>query len=132
MNKIKLIGVGFVFVWFFFGGIAHFTSAGFFTAIVPPYIPFPLATVYISGVIEIAAAIALLFKGSRKVAGAVLFALTIAVSPANIHMWLNPELFPDVSEVFLSLRLVVQVALLACIWWSTNLSLPRMNRALTT
>jgi len=42
------------------------------------------------------------------------------VSPANIHMSLNPELFPDVSELALTLRLVIQVLLLACIWWSTT------------
>jgi hypothetical protein len=35
-------------------------------------------------------------------------------------MWLHPELFPDVSEAFLSGRLVVQVLLLALIWWSTR------------
>ena len=125
MAKLRLLGVAFVFLWFMLGGIAHFTSTGFFTAIVPPYIPFPVATVYISGVIEVLAAAALLVSSSRRIAGAVLFLLTIAVSPANIHMWLNPELFPTVDELFLSLRLVVQVALLACIWWCCELKLPK-------
>jgi uncharacterized membrane protein len=35
-------------------------------------------------------------------------------------MWLNPQLFPDVPEVFLSVRLVIQLLLLALIWWSTR------------
>ncbi len=125
MAKLRLLGVAFVFLWFMLGGIAHFTSAAFFTAIVPPYVPFPLAVVYVSGVIEILAAAALLVPRTRRVAGATLFLLTIAVSPANIHMWLHPELFPDVSELLLSLRLVVQVALLACIWWCSELKLPK-------
>ena len=54
----------------------------------------------------------------------ILFLLTLAVTPANVHMWLHPELFPDVSEAFLSIRLVVQVLLLACIWWSTRTPRP--------
>lgn len=98
--KLRLLGVAFVFLWFMLGGIAHFTSTAFFTAIVPPYIPFPVAAVYISGVIEVLAAAALLLPSSRRVAGAVLFALTIAVTPANVHMWLNPELFPMCRNYF--------------------------------
>ncbi len=124
MAKLRLLGVAFVFLWFMLGGIAHFTSTAFFTTIVPPYIPFPVSTVYISGVIEVLAAAALLLPRWRQLAGAVLFLLTIAVTPANIHMWLNPELFPDVSEFLLTLRLVVQVALLACIWWCCQLKFP--------
>ena len=90
----------------------------------PPYIPFHLAAVYVSGVFEILGALGLLFARTRRLAGMGLFILTIAVSPANIYMWMNPALFPDVSEFFLSLRLLVQVLLLACIWWST---LPAMS-----
>jgi uncharacterized membrane protein len=32
----------------------------------------------------------------------------------------NPDLFPEMSPTALSIRLVVQVMLLACIWWSTR------------
>ena len=45
MAKLRLLGVAFVFLWFMLGGIAHFTSTDFFTAIVPPYVPFPVAAV---------------------------------------------------------------------------------------
>jgi uncharacterized membrane protein len=48
--------------------------------------------------------------------------LTICVTPANVFMWMNPQLFPSMSETLLGVRLVVQVALLACIWWSTRSS----------
>ena len=34
---------------------------------------------------------------------------------------MDPELFPDVPPVFLSVRLVVQVLLLALIWWCTRM-----------
>ncbi|MFB0988738.1 MAG: DoxX family protein [Gammaproteobacteria bacterium] len=119
MNKFKILGMAFVFLWFMGGGVMHFISPEFFLAIMPPSLPYHEAAVAISGVFEIIGAVGLLFQRTRRMAGIGLFVLTLAVSPANIYMSLNPELFPDVSELALTLRLVMQVLLLACIWWST-------------
>lgn len=116
----RLLGLGFVFCWFFFGGIGHFALADFFISIVPPYVPAPRAMVYVSGVFELLGALGLLFARTRRLAGWGLFALTLAVSPANIHMWQHPELFPQFDPTLLGLRLVVQVLLLICILWSTR------------
>ena len=120
INTIRFAGLAVVFVWFFGGGITHFTNADFFIAIVPPCWPWPLFAVYASGVLEVLLAILILWPKTRSLAGWGLIALTIAVTPANVHMWLHPEQFSDVSEVALSIRLVVQVLLLALIWWSTR------------
>jgi uncharacterized membrane protein len=120
MLSLKNLGLGFVFLWFMGGGIAHFTSTDFFVAIMPPYIGYHTEIVYVSGVLEILGAIGILIPAFRQWAGNGLLLLVVCVSPANIHMWLNPDLFPDVSEVFLSIRLVVQVALLMLIWWCTR------------
>lgn len=120
MHKARMIGLGIVFAWFFGGGIGHFTMTDFFVSIVPPYIPWPLAAVYVSGVFELLGAVGVLIPATRRLAGLGLIALTLAVSLANIHMWLHPELFPDIPEWALSLRLVIQVLLIACIWWSTK------------
>ena len=119
MNKLKIVGMAFVFLWFMGGGVMHFISPEFFLAIMPPSLPYHEAAVAISGVFEIIGAVGLLFQRTRRMAGIGLFVLTLAVSPANIYMSLNPELFPDVSELALTFRLVIQVLLLACIWWST-------------
>lgn len=117
---LKNLGLAIVFLWFMGGGIYHFISPEFFASIMPPYIPWHMEIVYISGVFEILGAIGILIPSLRQLSGNCLILLVLAVSPANIHMWLNPELFPDVPEAFLSIRLVVQVLLLACIWWSTR------------
>lgn len=119
MNKLKIVGMAFVFLWFMGGGVMHFIAPEFFLAIMPPSLPYHEAAVAISGVFEIIGAVGLLFQRTRRMAGIGLFVLTLAVSPANIYMSLNPELFPDVSELALTFRLVIQVLLLACIWWST-------------
>ncbi|MBQ61026.1 MAG: hypothetical protein CMQ19_03015 [Gammaproteobacteria bacterium] len=117
----RYAGLSVVFLWFMGGGIGHFTQTDFFVSIVPPWVPFPLWTVYVSGVFEILLALAILWPRVRSVAGWGLIALTLAVTPANVHMWLNPELFSDVPPTMLSLRLVVQVLLLFTIWWSTRI-----------
>ena len=80
-----------------------------------------LFAVYASGVFEVLLAILILWPKARPLAGWGIIALTLAVTPANVHMWLHPEQFPDVSETALSVRLVIQVFLVALIWWSTRL-----------
>src|ERR1700742_5098779 len=80
-ERLRLAGLGFVFLWFFIGGIAHFAATATETRIVPPYIPWPRAAVLISGVFELLGAIGLLIGGTRRLAGIGLFVLTIAVTP---------------------------------------------------
>lgn len=116
----KRTGLAIVFLWFMVGGVTHFTNPGFFVAIMPPYIGYHLQLVYLSGVFEILGAIGVLLPRFRSLAGYGLILLVLCVSPANIHMWLNPLLFPDVPEAFLSIRLVIQVLLLLLIGWSTR------------
>lgn len=124
LSRWRIAGLVFVFTWFIFGGIGHFVIADFFASIMPPYIPkawhYPL--VYISGVFETLGALGLLRAQTRRAAGIGLFALVICVSPANIHMWLHPDLFPEVPPILLSIRLVIQVFLLWVIWRSTGIT----------
>ena len=118
--SLKNIGLAIVFLFFMLGGITHFTDPNFYVSIMPPYVGYHLTIVYISGVLEILGAIGILIPALRRVSGNGLVLLVVGVSPANIHMWMHPELFPDVPEAFLTVRLVVQVLLLMLIWWSTR------------
>ena len=119
-RTMKYAGLAVVSLFFLVGGRAHFTSTEFFVSIVPPYVPMPRLTVYVTGVLELIGAIAIWIPAWRSWAGIGLFALTVCVTPANIYMWLNPQLFPTINPAFLSWRLVAQVVLLAIIWWSTR------------
>ena len=110
-------GLAFVFLWFFVGGIAHFAATDLEMSIVPPYVPWPRAAVLVSGAFELLGAAGLLYRPTRRAAGLGLFALTIAVTPANLYMLHRPDLF-HVRYWALILRLPVQVALLALIYWS--------------
>jgi len=130
-SRWRIAGLVFVFTWFIGGGIGHFVIADFFAQIMPPYIPsqwhYPI--VYISGIFETLGALGLLLTQTRRAAGIGLFALVICVSPANIHMWMHPELFPQVPPILLSIRLVIQVILLWIIWRSTAITTPSAQRA---
>ena len=117
-STLKLAGVGFVFVWFLVGGIAHFVATEMEMRIVPPYIPFPRAAVLVSGVFELLGAAGLLWRPTRRAAGIGLLMLTIAVTPCHVYMLQRPDLFA-VPIWALWLRLPIQVALLALIAWCT-------------
>lgn len=95
MHSKQKISIALVSSFFLIGGIGHFTHADFFINIVPPYLPYPEALVYISGVFEILGAIGLWLPKTRQWAGYGLIALAVCVFPANIHMAMNPELFPE-------------------------------------
>jgi uncharacterized membrane protein len=119
MSKARWIGLGFVFLWFFIGGIAHFAATDLEMRIVPPYIPSARAAVLATGVFELLGAGGLLMGGTRRAAGIGLFLLTIAVTPANIYMLQRADEF-SVPHWALVLRLPLQVGLLALIAWSTD------------
>jgi uncharacterized membrane protein len=118
-NLGRRLGLAFVFLWFAVGGIAHFVFTGIEERIVPPYIPWHHATVLITGVFELLGALGVLFGATRRAAGWGLFALTIAVTPANIYMLQRPELF-DIPYWILIARLPVQAGLLALILWASS------------
>ena len=91
MNPNRLAKVLALFLGF--AGIMHFANPSFFNEIVPPWLPpNPEFWTYISGVAEIAVAIALIRPSTRR-AGAIAAAwLFIVVYPANIYMvwdWRN-------------------------------------------
>jgi len=122
LSGARLSGLGFVFLWFFIGGVAHFAATEMEMKIMPPYIPWPRAAVLVSGVFELLGAMGLLIPRFRAAAGCGLFLLTLAVTPANVYMLERADLF-KVPYWLLVVRLPVQAALLALIAWSSGAAL---------
>jgi uncharacterized membrane protein len=100
-------------------GVLHFVIAGTFEQIVPPYLPWPLTLVYVSGVFEILGGCGLLIPRLRRAAGWGLIALLLAVFPANVHMAVNDVAVNGVHTppLLLWLRLPLQAVFVAWVWW---------------
>jgi uncharacterized membrane protein len=120
MKKIKLVFRYLLAIFFVLAGANHFINAGFYLQMMPPYLPWHLFLVYLSGIGEIVLGIMVLIPGLTSIAGWGLIALLIAVFPANIHMALHPDLFPNISPVALWIRLPFQAVFIAWAYWSTR------------
>ncbi|HWD64683.1 MAG TPA: hypothetical protein VG405_05875 [Solirubrobacteraceae bacterium] len=101
--------------FFVLAGVMHFVKPRAYKAIVPPYLPAAEALVYASGVAELAGGAGLMIPAARRPAGWWLIATLLAVFPANVHMALHPEQFPQVPGGARALvaRLPVQAGFIA-------------------
>ena len=89
LSKTKIAFLVLASIFYIGAGILHFTNTQFYLKIMPPYIPYHLAMVYISGAAEIAGGLGLLVPVVRRPAAWGLVALLIAVFPANLYMAMN-------------------------------------------
>ncbi len=120
MTKLKLLLKYILALFFVLAGLNHFRVPDFYVNIIPPYLPSPLLLVYVSGFFEIVFGVLLLLPKYSSMAAWGLIALLIAVSPANIHMAINPELYPNYSPAVLWARLPLQLILILWAYWYTR------------
>jgi uncharacterized membrane protein len=104
---------------FIAAGVLHFVLPGLYVRIMPPFVPWSLPAVYLSGLAEIIGGAGLLIKRVRPLAGAWLIAVLIAVYPANVYMALESERF-GLPAWALYARLPLQFALIAWAWWCSR------------
>lgn len=98
-------------------GILHFLKTPLFVEAMPPYVPYHVEMVLISGGFEILGGIGVLIPKTRKWAGFGLIALLIAVFPANVHMAMHPSNFPSIPPVMLWTRLLFQPIFMTWVWY---------------
>ena len=120
-RKIVLLSLAIFFIYF---GTDHFTNPDFYLSIMPPSFPLHHEAVYISGLFEIIGGVGILIYRFRKIAGWGLFALVIAVYPANIYMAITPSAFPDIPIFILYFRLGLQFIFL---YWAYTISRKEYN-----
>lgn len=109
-------------LFFLVAGVLHFRLDYAFARIVPPMLPYPVAIVWITGVMELAFAAALLAKWRLPLTGLLLAAYLLAVLPANIYMALAQIPLGDtaLSPAALWLRVALQFPLIALVLWCTG------------
>jgi uncharacterized membrane protein len=103
-------------------GVGHFVIPDRFMAIMPPYLPWHHELVLLTGALEIAGGIGLLVPRTREAAAWGVFALLLAMWPANIHhamAGVQVEGRPA-SPTVLWVRVPLQLVLLAWAWRLTR------------
>lgn len=122
MNRSRLALAAF----FTFTGSMHFLRPRFFEAIVPPAIESRKSEVVaISGVAELAGAVAVLPPATRRLGRWWLLALLLAIFPANVHMAVSPEQIEglDLNRIprwALWARLPLQPLAMLWVWRATR------------
>jgi uncharacterized membrane protein len=102
-----LVGEG---LFYGLAGALHFVAPKFYLHIMPSFVPFPEFVNVAVGIVEVLLGALLLRPGTRPLAARGIFALVIAVYPANINHFLTDRSF------FTLLRLPLQLVLLYWAW----------------
>jgi len=115
--SIYIMGLGYMAV-----GIMHFVNPDFFLKIMPPYLPWHLELVYLSGVCEIFLGGLLLLPKYRFYAGWGLILLLIAVFPANIYLAQSEtaQQALGVSQEAAIIRMPFQLVMIALAYWHSK------------
>ncbi|CAN5432758.1 DoxX family protein [soil metagenome] len=103
-------------IFFTFAGIMHFVRPGWYSAILPGWLPAHTELVYASGVAEMAGGLMVLNPSTRRAGSALSIATLLAIFPANVDMAFNSEDFDDIPEALLWARLPLQAAFIAWAW----------------
>jgi len=120
MRRIKFTLKYLFAVFFVLAGLNHFKNQEFYMRMMPPYLPWHLFLVYLSGFVEIALGVLLLVPKLKRLAAWGLVGLLLAIFPANIHMAVHADQFPEFSAAMLWARLPLQAVLIAWAYWYTR------------
>ena len=104
-------------------GIRHFIEPQWFMQIMPPFIPYHLELVYISGFFEILFGTMLLFSRTRALACFLIILLLVAVYPANLYLAFNkaPQEALGISSFAASwIRLPIQFIFIGLAYWHSK------------
>ena len=120
MKILKLITIILMAYFYISVGIKHFTEPEWFLQIYPPFLPFGLAAVYISGFFEVLFGVLLLIPKTRYHAAWGLIVLLIAVFPANIYLAYTNGAAMDISPELAWGRLPFQVLFIGLAYWHSD------------
>ena len=123
MSRIKRVLLYVMGAFYVFAGVNHFLNPDFYVRIMPPYLPWHLELVWLSGIAEIVCGVGVLIPKTRVPAAWATIALLIAVFPANIHVAVNdvPMVGQEQGAGILNwVRLPFQAVFIAWAWWYTR------------
>ena len=100
-------------------GVAHFALAEPISRMLPPWVPGRIPLVYVTGVIELAAALAVLHPRLRRLVAWGLIVMLVLFLPVNVYAALQriPLGGHEGGSLYLLVRVPLQALLIAWIWW---------------
>ena len=109
-------------LFFVIAGVLHFIYPQAYIDVMPPWLGWHAALVFISGVAEVAGGVGVLPVPTRRWAGWGLLALCVAVLPANVQMLRDglAAARPAWVITLLLARLPLQLLLMWWIWLATR------------
>ena len=116
----KIITIAIMSAFYIQIGIKHFTDPNWFMPIMPPFLPFHIELIYVSGGFEILFGLMLIFERTRFIAGWGLILLLIAVYPANLYLAFNTDVQKEMNiSSFLAswIRLPLQFVFITLAYW---------------
>lgn len=122
MGTVKRVLLWVMGIFYVLAGIMHFVRPEVYLPMMPPYLPWHLALIYLSGLAEVVVGVGVLIPGTRRMAAWATILLLIAIFPANIHIALNNVPLFGAEEgagIFNWVRLPVQGVLILWAWWYT-------------
>jgi uncharacterized membrane protein len=122
MGGVKRVLLWVMGVFYVVAGVAHFVVTPYYLPMMPPWLPWHLALVYLSGVAEVVLGVAVLVPALRPAAAWGIVLLLIAVFPANIHIAVHDVPVFGAAEgagVWNWVRLPFQGVLALWAWWYT-------------
>jgi uncharacterized membrane protein len=122
LSTAQKIAVVLAAIFYIGAGTLHFLKPEPYLRIMPPYLPWHIAMVRVSGAFEILGGLGLLLPETRRAAAWGLVLLLIAVFPANLYMATNPieAGAASIAPVLRWGRLPLQVLLIWWVLWCTR------------
>lgn len=124
INKYAYWGLGITFIFF---SIGHFVKTDGMIEMLPPWLPYRLSIIYLTGVIEVLIGIALFMPMFQVNAAKVAIVVLVVFFPANIYAALNATGLGghQWGSVYLLIRLPLQLILIA---WAYFLCIKSYNK----
>lgn len=122
MSTVKRVLLWVMGILYILAGVMHFVSPDTYVPMMPPWLPAPLALIYLSGVAEVVLGAAVLEPKLRRAAAYGIILLLLAVFPANIHIVAqNVPLFGATEGAGTAnwVRLPFQALFIVWAWWYT-------------
>nr|WP_299340934.1 MauE/DoxX family redox-associated membrane protein [Allomuricauda sp.] len=120
---MRKLGLYAMVVFYLFAGMNHFLNPDFYYGLIPEFIPFPIFTNYLVGIIEIFLGVLLLFRKTRKWSAFGIIILLVLLVPSHVYFITIGSCVPNglcIEEWISWSRLVIGQPLLVLWAWSVR------------